>query len=98
MINHEEAKVNTALGLTDEAYKKLVSLVQEELFRNKRISNLIANSMVRIKEEEFGLDNVEENTLSNYELKLVLAGVYIERATSHPGVLFSHFDVMGDQE
>lgn len=86
MINHEEPKVNTALGIKDEEYQNLVELVQDELFRNKKISNLIVNSLIKIKEGEFGIANVEESTISNYELKLILAGVYIERATSSPGI------------
>lgn len=92
MINHEEAKVNTALGIKDEEYQSLVELVQEELFRNKKISNLIVNSLIKIKEGEFGIDNVEESSISNYELKLILAGVYIERATSNPAVTLTSLE------
>jgi hypothetical protein len=92
MINHEEAKVNAALGIKDEEYQSLVELVQEELFRNKKISNLIINSLIKIKEGEFGISNVEENSISNYELKLILAGVYIERATSNPGVTLTSLE------
>lgn len=92
MINHEEAKVNTALGIKDEEYQSLVELVQDELFRNKKISNLIVNSLIKIKEGEFGIDNVEESSISNYELKLILAGVYIERATSNPAVTLTSLE------
>jgi hypothetical protein len=92
MINHEEAKVNAALGIKDEEYQSLVELVQEELFRNKKISNLIINSIIKIKEGEFGISNVEETSISNYELKLILAGVYIERATSNPGVTLTSLE------
>jgi hypothetical protein len=83
MIDHENVKVNTALGISEEEYNSLVELVREELFSNKKISNLIVNSLIRIKEGEFNIDNVEESSISNYELKLILAGVYIERATSN---------------
>lgn len=92
MINHEEAKVNTALGIKDEEYQSLVELVQDELFRNKKISNLIVNSLIKIKEGEFGISNVEESSISNYELKLILAGVYIERATSNPAVTLTSLE------
>jgi len=92
MINHEEAKVNTALGIKDEEYQSLVELVQDELFRNKKISNLIVNSLIKIKEGEFGIDNVEESSISNYELKLILAGVYIERATSNPAIALTSLE------
>lgn len=92
MINHEEAKVNTALGIKDEEYQSLVELVQDELFNNRKISNLIVNSLIKIKEGEFGISNVEESSISNYELKLILAGVYIERATSNPGITLTSLE------
>ena len=93
MIDHEKATVNTALGISEEEYNNLVELVKSELFANKKISNLIVNSLIKIKEGEFDINNVEEGSISNYELKLILAGVYIERATSNPSVVLTLEDM-----